>query len=177
MAKILIGPDGGSYSFNKTAKQVSLSLPSGRQPRLEELLLITDSTNNTIIYNFADPTKGATLSNNVFTLTFNTNTASFNNTDKLQIYYYDTTPQSITVDDMAAMLRIILQHGNKNNENSLGRQKVMVEDGNISYINSIGSGFLTTVTNIANPGFRGNEDLTQQNITNNWYNKVRKQIS
>lgn len=172
MAKILIGPDGGSYSFNKVTKQVTLSLPSGRQPKLEELLLITDTTNNTIIYNFADPTKGATLSNNVFTLTFDTNTASYNNTDKLQIYYYDTTPQSVSVDDLAAMLKIILQHSNKNNEQSSGRQRVTIEDGNISFISNI-----LGISSIASPGFRGAEDLMIPNFISNWYDKVRRQIS
>lgn len=73
-----------TYAFDKAAKQVTFS---GITPALERLLLITDTTNNTIIYNFADSTKGGTMAGNVLTLTYNTNTASFNNTDKLQIYY------------------------------------------------------------------------------------------
>lgn len=175
MAKILIGPDGGSYSFNKVTKQVTLSLPSGRQPKLEELLLITDTTNNTIIYNFADPTKGATLNNNVFTLTFDTNTASYNNTDKLQIYYYDTTPQSVTIDDMAAMLRIILQHSNKNTEQSSGRQRVSVDEGYLQGVGTISG--VTGVSNIVAPGFRGIDDIMTPNYILTWYEKVRNRIS
>ena len=86
MAKIVIGLDYGSYTFNKVAKTVTINLPSGNV-KLEGLLLITDTTNNTIIYQFSDATKGATLSGNVFTLTYDTNTASFANTDKLKKYF------------------------------------------------------------------------------------------
>jgi len=175
MAKILIGTDGGSYSFNKVTKQVTLSLPSGRQPKLEELLLITDTTNNIIIYNFADPAKGATLSGNVFTLIFDTNTAGFNNTDKLQIYYYDAIPQSITVDDLSTMLRMVLAHSSKNAENSYGRQNVIVSDGILNAVSLVST--LSVLSGITFPGFRAIEDVMQPNYTTNWYDKVRKQIS
>lgn len=108
MAKILIGQDYGSYTFNKVAKTVTINLPSGNV-KLEGLLLITDTTNNTIIYQFSDATKGATLSGNVFTLTYDTNTASFANTDKLQIFYYDEQPISQQMNDMAVSLSQILK--------------------------------------------------------------------
>lgn len=108
MAKIVIGQDYGSYTFDKVAKTVTINLPSGNV-KLEGLLLITDTTNNTIIYQFSDATKGATLSGNVFTLTYNTNTASFANTDKLQIFYYDEQPISQQMNDMSVALSQILK--------------------------------------------------------------------
>lgn len=104
MAKILIGQDYGSYTFDKVAKTVTINLPSGKV-KLEGLLMITDTTNNTIIYQFNDPLKGATLLGNVFTLTFNTNTVAFNNTDKLQIFYYDEQPISEQMNDMSMAIR------------------------------------------------------------------------
>lgn len=73
-----------TYTFDKAAKQVTFTVIV---PALERLLLITDTTNNTIIYNFADSTKGGVLAGSVLTLSYNTNTVSFANTDKLQIYY------------------------------------------------------------------------------------------
>jgi len=56
---------------------------------LDSILLITNVTDNIIIYNFADPTKGGTVSDNVLTLTYDT--SSMSNTDKLLIFYDDST--------------------------------------------------------------------------------------
>jgi hypothetical protein len=72
-----------AYTFAAASKQITFT---GINPiSLENLLLITNTTDNIIIYNFADPTKGGTVSTNVLTLTYNTTTMS--NTDKLQIFY------------------------------------------------------------------------------------------
>jgi len=71
-----------NYSFNAASKQITFNTTS--VIGLEDLLLITNVTDNVIIYNFADPTKGGTISNNVLTLTYNT--TGMSNTDKLQIF-------------------------------------------------------------------------------------------
>lgn len=73
-----------SYSFDKATKQVTITWFSGS---IEQIKLITDltTTTPTVIY---DPTRngyGWTLAGSVLTLTYNTNTASFANTDKLEI--------------------------------------------------------------------------------------------
>ncbi len=138
MAKILIGQDYGSYTFNKVAKTVTINLPSGNV-KLEGLLLITDTTNNTIIYQFSDATKGATLLGNVFTLTYDTNTASFANTDKLQIFYYDEQPISQQINDMSVALSQILK--------SLQRPNYL-EGGIYSRIKGYG-GYLDTITTVS----------------------------
>lgn len=106
MAKILIGSELGSYSFNKTAKTITFT---GFVANLERVLLITDVTNNTVIYQFNDATLGGTLSNNVLTLTYNTNTASFANTDKLQIFYWSEEPQQTALLDLAMSIKRDLQ--------------------------------------------------------------------
>jgi hypothetical protein len=59
--------------------------PGGMGILLEEILLITNLTSNTIIFNFADPTLTGTVSENVLTLNYNT--TAMNSTDKLQIWY------------------------------------------------------------------------------------------
>jgi hypothetical protein len=71
-----------NYSFNATAKQITLS--DYTSVDLESLLLITNVANNTIIYNFAGQGKGATVSGNVLTLDFDT--TSMSNSDSLQIF-------------------------------------------------------------------------------------------
>ena len=83
--KKLLGSDiSGSYTFNPAAKTITFSgLP--QSIILSNILLITNTTANTIIYNFADSTNGAaSFTNNVLTLDYNT--ASMNSTDVLQIY-------------------------------------------------------------------------------------------
>ena len=56
---------------------------------LRQLLLITNVTDGTIIYNFADPTKGGSVSysatTNLTTLVFDTNTSSMSSSDELSI--------------------------------------------------------------------------------------------
>lgn len=83
--KKLLGTDtAGSYTFNPTAKTVTFS-NLAQSLTLANILLITNTTANTIIYNFADPTSGAvSFNNNVLTLDYNT--TSMNASDVLQIY-------------------------------------------------------------------------------------------
>lgn len=78
-----------NYSFNKTAKTVTFTDFSSI--RLDRILLITDVTNNTLIYQFNNSQLGGTVGTNVLTLTYNTNTSAFNNTDALQIFYDSAT--------------------------------------------------------------------------------------
>jgi len=97
MTKLLVGFDTGSYTFNPTTKQITITGIS-EQLQLENLLLITNVTDNIILYNFADNTLGATVSNNVITLNYNTTTMS--STDDIQIYVdtiLDTKDQIPTV--------------------------------------------------------------------------------
>lgn len=83
--KKLLGQDAsGTYTFNPSAKTITFSGLS-QQITLANILLITNVTANTIIYNFADSSNGATsFANNVLTLDHNT--TSMNSTDVLQIY-------------------------------------------------------------------------------------------
>ena len=78
-----------NYSFSKTAKTVTFT--DYALIRLDSILLITNATDSTIIFNFADPTKGGTVTGNVLTLAFDT--AAMENTDKLLIYYDDTADE------------------------------------------------------------------------------------
>lgn len=101
-----------NYTFNAAAKQITLL--DYTSINLESILLVTNVTDNIIIYNFADPNKGGTVSGNTITLTYNTN--SMSNTDDLQIFIDDgviaAKDQSIldlsaSIDDNSAVLRKI----------------------------------------------------------------------
>jgi hypothetical protein len=72
-----------NYTFNAASKTITFSDYTSID--LNRVLLITNSTTNTIIYNFASSTLGGTVSGNTLTLTYNT--GSMSNADKLQIYY------------------------------------------------------------------------------------------
>lgn len=74
------------YSFSPSTKQVYLS-GFTTNITLEQLLLITNVTTNTIIYNFADSAAGGNIVNNVITLS--ANTTSMAGTDRLQIFLDD----------------------------------------------------------------------------------------
>lgn len=134
MAKILIGSELGSYTFNKAAKTITFT---GFTASLERLLLITDTTNNTIIYQFNDPLKGGTLSNNVLTLTYDTTGVTFANTDKLQIFYWSEEPQQTALLDLAMSIKRDLQ--------MIRREPQMGPNGlNVNVV----AGSLTTVSNV-----------------------------
>lgn len=72
-----------SYTFDASAKTVVASAFTS----LENILLITNVTDNVILYNFADPTKGGSLSGTTLTLTYDTTT--MDDADKLQIFVDD----------------------------------------------------------------------------------------
>lgn len=78
-----------NYTFDSSAKTVTFT--DYTTIRLDSLLLITNVTDGIIIYNFASPTLGGTVTNNVLTLTYNT--SSMDNADKLQIFYDDSEVQ------------------------------------------------------------------------------------
>jgi hypothetical protein len=81
--KKLLGVDvSGSYTFNAAAQTITFSETT---LTLANILLITNVTANTIIYNFADPSNGAvSLVNGILTLDHDTTPMSSN--DVLQIY-------------------------------------------------------------------------------------------
>jgi hypothetical protein len=121
--KKLLGQDTtGTYTFNPTAKTVTFSGLS-QQVTLANILLITNVTANTIIYNFASSTTGAvSFVNNVLTLDYDT--TSMSATDVLQIY--------IDVESYEESLATLLRRMNKLLESnavvdSKLRQRVTIE--------------------------------------------------
>ena len=94
-----------NYTFNASAKTIRFDDYS--TIKIENVLLITDvsaGTTNRIIYNFAIPGLGGTVSGNVLTLEYNT--ASMTNNDPLMIYYDDDQTNAAT-DEMISLLKLI----------------------------------------------------------------------
>ena len=106
MKQLLTVDTPGSYSFDKTAKTITFS---GLRDdiTLSNILLITNVTANTIIYNFADSTKGAvSFNNNVLTLDYDTSAMA--NTDVLQIFL-DLPSNEESLHDLLRRMNKILE--------------------------------------------------------------------
>lgn len=98
------------YTFNAATKQITFNTTD--VVLLNQVLIITNVTDNVIIYNFADPTKGGSISNNVLTLTFDT--TSMSNTDSLQIFLDlygapSTEATAIDTNESVILLRRLVQ--------------------------------------------------------------------
>lgn len=138
-----------NYTFNSSTRQITLA--DYASVDLEAFLLVTNVTDNVIIYNFADPTKGGTVSANVLTLDFDT--TSMSNTDDLQIFIDDGLTPAVneTIEESNELLSAIY-----NRTESLAvvdtsqRQRVAVE-----VMPSITVGSMpTTTVNGNNSNFR-----------------------
>jgi hypothetical protein len=83
-----------SYTFDASEKKITFT--DYNPIVIERVLVVTNITDNIIIYNFADPAKGGTAATNVLTLTYDT--ATMADTDKLQIWYDDAaTPTPVSL--------------------------------------------------------------------------------
>lgn len=71
------------YTFDPNAKTITFD--NFTNIYLNRLLLITNTTSNIIIYNFAAPAKGGVVSGNVLTLDYNT--VGMDGYDSIQILY------------------------------------------------------------------------------------------
>jgi hypothetical protein len=117
-----------NYTFNAASKQITFNTDEALT--LERLLIITNVTDNIIIYNFADPNAGGTFANNVLTLNYNT--TAMGNSDKLQIFIENqATPSSEEtlqyLSDQTALLgRMVKLLEPSSRQNSAGLQQVDV---------------------------------------------------
>jgi len=88
-----------AYTFDASAKTISFD--DYASINLERVLLITNATDQIIIYNFADTAKGGTVSTNVLTLDHNT--TAMDDADKLLIYYDDPAYDAATAAKQPAL--------------------------------------------------------------------------
>lgn len=95
-----------NYTFSPSTRQIYLS---GFGPlNLNQILLVTNVSNNSIIYNFADPTAGGYLISNVLYLSANTTSMGVN--DYLQIFLDDLSVPS--TDNTLSSINILARTSN-----------------------------------------------------------------
>ena len=151
------------YAFTPSTKTVVVT---GKNIRLEQLLLITNVTRGTVIYNFSDPSLTATVTNTVSTTTgletttivVAYNTASHSSTDKLAIMveetYAEITPNE-TLQDPVGKIRVSQPQSLIDTDFEYGTQPTKWES--ISLLNNRPSAFYDatssiTFTNITSSG-------------------------
>jgi len=100
------------YTFDASAKTVTFD--SFATIDIKRVLLITNVTDNIIIYNFADATIGGSATTNVLTLDYNT--ASMDDADDIQIYY-DMGSLVKRIDEASATITYI---GQAQDDSSIG---------------------------------------------------------
>jgi hypothetical protein len=165
-----------NYGFNAVSKQITFNTSSSIS--LDQLLVITNVTRNIIIYNFADPSAGGSITNNVLTLTYNTTAMA--DGDILQIFLDNTlTPASDemlqSIQDQTEMLgRMVKLLEPSARANSSGLQQVDVAassgtilnaalstyyGGNVSTI-SAGEAAFNVQTRVAYMALRNNLDFS-----------------
>ena len=156
-----------NYIFDASARTLTLS--DFTTVRLDGLQLITNVTDNTIIYNFAAPTLGATVSDNVITLAYDT--TSMTDTDSIQIIY-DSGTEVALYDEQQAQTAILEQI--KTNSELLAQLSVVVKNLQQATVdppyldksvnatrNQIVSGTINTVTTATTVGTVTNIDTYQ----------------
>lgn len=139
-----------TYTFDASAKTITFAIDF----TLEQMLLITNVTDNIIIYNFADPTCGGSITNNVLTLDYNT--TSMNDTDKLQIFV--EIEDTCMIDALYEMIRMLnLMRNDGGMADTAGRVRCAVES-----LPTLGT--VTTVTTLANQTSSGGYQTTLATI-------------
>ena len=85
-----------NYTFTPSTNTVTVN---GKYIRREQLLLITNTTTNTVLYNFSDPSLGATshsvsidttTGQETTTIVLSYNTSAMSSTDKIAIMTEET---------------------------------------------------------------------------------------
>jgi hypothetical protein len=160
-----------TYTFNPTAKTITFAKPYS----LEQMLLVTNVTTNAIIYNFADPAMGGSITGSVLTLDFDTTAMSAG--DKLQIFVDDiTTVQSVADQDAVLLLQRVLNALNapQGYDKSLQRQRGtnIIESGTITTV-----GTVTTMANLSSVDtLQGRIQVYSANL-GAWASTVRARIT
>lgn len=157
-----------NYTFDKTAKTITLNDYSNIKQ--EGILLITNVTDNIMLYNFADNTYQVTVEGNKITLTYDT--SSMSNTDYIQILYEDGI-------DVGEQIALLVQSQNALAEtmlivlsqmNTIAGAKGYSSDLRVTNLNTPNMTTLTTcstVTNLAQIGALTANDIVSdiQNIS------------
>lgn len=158
------------YTFNAAAGTIKFN--DYTIISLEGLLLITNTTDNIIIYNFADPSTGATVSGNIVDLGYDT--SSMSNTDSLQIYYDDGRyDQQINYEPaIKSLTQVMANPPNLDKSTNRARQTTVIESGTVTTVTTV-----STVTGITNFGGMPGQVLVNGQFLSAWSQCVRSKIT
>lgn len=150
--KFLVGIDKYTYSFDPGSQQVTISGLAG-ELQLEQFLIITNVTNNAIIYNFADASAGGSLgaiNGSIQTLTLDYDTTNgMSSGDNLQIFMQDrSAPDYAIINDPFDYIDITYVSDGSNGAGEINT--IIYKDG--------GSGGPTVATLTLN--YNSNDELT-----------------
>lgn len=167
-----------NYTFTPASKQIAFNTTAS--VFLENVLLITNASSNAIIYNFANPAQGGTITNNVLTLTYDTTAMASN--DRLQIFLdlgdveaMDSTVQTSNelltqVVEQTMLLKRLTRILESNSVvDSLQRQRVVVD--------VISSGTLTTLVNLQQIAAMSPFEFNIVAARNAYANAIRSQLT
>jgi len=93
-SSVMVGSEVGTYTFDASAQTITMA--GIKTLKLEEILLITNVTDQEIIYNPADASLGGTIASNVLTLEYDT--TSMDDADDLQIYVQYNNSQDYSLE-------------------------------------------------------------------------------
>jgi hypothetical protein len=160
-----------NYTFNPAAKTVTFTDYASLD--LSDVILITNVTDGTIIFNFASPNLVGSVAANVLTLNYDTSAMS--STDRLAIYLDDSyTPSS---DEAIALLRRMVKLMEPLAVQDVSqRQRVTVD----AITSGITLSTIQTVSSVNNIGAIGNIDPRYQFIDqarNAYANGIRANIT
>ena len=158
-----------NYSFNPATGVITFSDYSSI--KLENVLLVTNVTTNVMIYNFAVPALGGSVTGNQLDLDYNT--SSMSSTDRLQIFYEETASKPASDEGIVLLRRLVAMLAPIATQDVNQRQRVTVD--------AISSGLtLTTVTAVGNTASLGGVDARFQFIDaarNAYANGIRQNLA
>lgn len=168
------------YSFNASTKQITLNELTSI--KIEQILLITNITDNTIIYNFADSNLGGSVVGNVLTLKYDT--ALMDNLDSLQIFIETPNTDFVQLNNLLTdgIAEIVHQLQSIRNDGGMadvsGRVRCNVETGSMNIGTATTVTGVTTVGTVTNMSQAGGMALQQSvvGLTNNSWNNKRSNI-
>lgn len=137
------------YTFNAAAQQITFN--TSDIVNLEQILLITNVTDNVIVYNFANPLLGGDVTNNVLTLNYNT--TSMSDTDSLQIFLdlqgapSSEEQQVIEIEQLKSLKRMVKLLESNAVVDSNQRQRIALDASTATLSANVGT--VTTVNQIA----------------------------
>jgi hypothetical protein len=162
------------YSFDAANQRITFNTTD--VITLEQLLIITNVTVNKIIYNFADPNAGGTITNNILSLNFDTTVMS--SSDKLQIFLDNVlTPASdetlqLVNEQTELMRRVVKLLEPSSRASNAGLQMVdasfttlsVVNSHNLTYMGGTQNQTITAAETAFFPQSRQSYALIRQNL-------------